>query len=219
MARRERKANNNIFIRSKPKRASYDKVLIVCEDTKSAKYYLENFVADIGLSSANVKVVSGNGSAPINVVKTAIDSAEPIGEDIYDQIYCVIDRDHHESFDRAVDMLSRHSIKKSTKSKFFLIVSYPAFEIWILYHKRYTSASFGFSDDVIREIKRHYLPNYDKASRGIYEMTRLDIETAISNAKLSIVRADNDGDKSPSTNMHDLIKQLRAILNPEKVHS
>ncbi|HEH9407516.1 TPA: RloB domain-containing protein [Aeromonas salmonicida] len=214
MARKERRANGNIFSRAKSKRESYDKVLIVCEDTKSAKYYLEGFVLDIGLSSANVKVVSGSGSAPINVVDTAISCSEPVGEDIYDQVYCVIDRDHHESFDRAIDKITRHMSLRKTKSKFYLIVSYPSFEIWVLYHGRYTSAHFEYCDDVIREIKKHYINDYDKSDRDIYDRTKSDISDAISNSKRSMKRVGDEGGVNPSTNMHTLIEQLKYILNP-----
>jgi len=211
MARRERNPNSNVFKRKKGTRESYDKILIVCEDTKSSYYYFEALIADIGLSSVNIKVTPGKGSAPINVVKTAIEKSVPAGEDHYDQVYCVIDRDHHESFDRALTTLDSHARRKGVKSKFFPIISYPSFELWILYHHKYTSSPFEYADDVIREIERDYINEYQKSSKRTYEITKGDISTAIDNSKRSIQRVEQDGGCCPSTNIHDLVSTLKGI--------
>ncbi len=211
MARKIRKANQNAsFSRHQGKRAAYAKVLIVCEDTKSSKFYIEDLIRFLGLVSANVLVISGKGSAPINVIDTAIKNAVPVGDDPYDEVFCVIDRDTHTTFDSALNKLKTHDVKRTTKTKFKAIVSYPSFEIWILFHYKYTRSYFTGAKQVIQVIKTFGL-DYEKADRNMFALTKNNFDTALINAKRSFKASLEDGERNPGTEFHLLVKALQEV--------
>ncbi|RCN58768.1 RloB domain-containing protein [Acidiferrobacter thiooxydans] len=73
--------------------------LIVCEGETEQEYF-KALRMHYGLTTAEIVIAEDTkGSTPISVVNYAEEKArEPGG---YDRIYCVFDRDHHESFERA----------------------------------------------------------------------------------------------------------------------
>lgn len=87
----KRKARNKID-QQKASCEPYDRVLIVCEDSKSTPSYLEAIRDDLKLNLANIKICGEEcGSAPVSVVEYAkMLMKKDMG---YDKVYCVIDRD------------------------------------------------------------------------------------------------------------------------------
>ncbi len=67
--RKARRAKD--LARRKSSRASYDRVLIVCEGAKTEPNYLRELIDCLELNSANVEVDGDSGSSPISVVKHA----------------------------------------------------------------------------------------------------------------------------------------------------
>ena len=59
------------FFRRKSSRESYDRVLIVCEGSKTEQNYLRELIDCLKLSSANIEVDEDRGSSPISVVSYA----------------------------------------------------------------------------------------------------------------------------------------------------
>jgi len=132
----KRKAKLNVE-RRQAKREPYGRVLIVCEDSESSPAYLKAMCDELKLSTANIMICGKEcGSAPINVVDYAIKNKEE-----YDKVYCVIDRDQHWTFNKA--------LQKAKSKKVEMIVSIPCFEYWLLLHFEFTDqpfqAVFGFS--------------------------------------------------------------------------
>lgn len=58
--------------RRKPVRASYDKVLIVCEGSKTEPLYFQELIDHYEIHSANVKISGDCGSDPVSVVNHGI---------------------------------------------------------------------------------------------------------------------------------------------------
>ena len=54
--------------RQQAKRESYDKVLIVCEGTKTEPNYLNEIKDELKLSTANISIAPSPGSDPVSVV-------------------------------------------------------------------------------------------------------------------------------------------------------
>lgn len=93
------------------KRASYARILIVTEGSKTEPLYLREISAAHQLHSANVEVQPGTmGTAPIQVVRYAQhlleegDLYKGIRPKSFDQVYAVFDRDEHESYFNALNL-------------------------------------------------------------------------------------------------------------------
>jgi len=93
------------------RRASYARILIVTEGSKTEPLYLEEIRAAHQLHSANVEVQPGQlGTAPIQVVRYAQqlfeegDLYKGIRPKSFDQVYAVFDRDEHDSYFNALSL-------------------------------------------------------------------------------------------------------------------
>lgn len=79
---------------------------------------------------------------------------EKSDEEIYSEVYCVFDRDTHETFEQALKIANSDKLLKA-------ITSNPCFEYWILLHFAYTTKSFGTSGgspyDELQPILNKYL--------------------------------------------------------------
>lgn len=127
------------------RRASYDRILIVSEGSKTEPNYFKEIRAEYRLHSANVEVQPGAlGTQPIQVVEYARelfekgDSHKGIRPRVFEQVYAVFDRDDHPTFHdalaraRALDGTLRNDLKQPVK--FVAIPSRPSFEFWLLLH-------------------------------------------------------------------------------------
>lgn len=125
-----RKAKSvNEFARKKAKRAPYAKVLIVCEGEKTEPNYFEWLKDHFRLNNANVTVTGKCGSDPHSVVDHAIWRYKvDRTSDAFDKVFCVFDRDVHDTYLQALDKIA--SIKP--KNTFVAITSEPCFEYWLL---------------------------------------------------------------------------------------
>lgn len=92
-------------------RASYARILIVTEGSKTEPLYLEEIRAAHQLHSANVEVQPGQlGTAPIQVVRYAQqlfeegDLRKGIRPESFDPVYAVFDRDDHDSYFNAMNL-------------------------------------------------------------------------------------------------------------------
>ncbi|MDN5882541.1 MAG: RloB family protein [Nitrosospira sp.] len=91
------------------------------------------------------------GPAPISVVEFAEEKSAERGG--YDQIYCVFDRDGHESFSRAREKIKALAERKRKPIKIEEAISIPCFEVWVLLHFEKTDAPFDRCVRVITRIK------------------------------------------------------------------
>ncbi|NOT15911.1 MAG: RloB domain-containing protein [Methylotenera sp.] len=101
--------------RSKAYQPSRPHILIVCEDSKSSVFYFEAMANDLRLSAVNVR--GGEcGSAPSSVLEYAEKQyMQSIKDgDRYDIVYCVFDRDNHDSFETTVKQIKTLNANKKT---------------------------------------------------------------------------------------------------------
>jgi hypothetical protein len=209
--KRERLAKD--LKRKKETRDVQSKILIACEDSKSSAFYLEDLAKDLGLSGVKVKGKEC-GSAPISVVKYAIAEYAKSKEngDAYDSVYCVFDRDQHDSFDEAV--LKVKNIV--SKGKFFTITTTPCFEFWLLLHNGFESQPYQATGDkspcdhVNSKLKLEWA-DYGKSKRDIYARTKDKLSDAILNAKQLVIENQKTTSSNPQTNLHELIEFLQCI--------
>ncbi len=180
--------------------------LIVCEG-ETERTYFEALRRRLRLTNAEVLLPVPAGSAPISVVDHAIEKAKESGG--YDFIYCVFDRDQHESFDRALNKLRAHAKRHPLHA----IVSIPCFEYWILLHFENTDAPFNVCDNVIDRLERH-LPGYTKTDDKQIENILDRVDDALDRARQRFPDPTAPLD-NPHTAAHRLVQNLRDIARQD----
>lgn len=197
------------FGRKKPQFRPQPRVLVLCEDAKSAKNYFEA-ASNHFRSFAKVQFAHCGRTDPLGIVTAAVELQRD-----FESVYCVIDRDSHENFDEALALAGVHS-------KVTVLTSYPCFEFWLLLHFGYTRAPYssvgGVSagSRVLADLcSKPGMSAYKKGSgEDSFHLLLPKLGTAEQNGERSLRDADLDGEKNPSTPLHNLIGLLRSLSNP-----
>ena len=209
--KRERSASDFRKKKATLKRQPY--VLIVCEDSKSSAYYLQDLARALGLNAVKVEG-ERCGSAPKSVLEYAqkLYAQSKQDGDAYDKVYCVFDRDQHPCFDTTVEVIK--SLKP--KDTFLAVTTTPCFEFWLLLHFVYDTSPYQPSgnksscDNANAKLKLHWA-DYGKSKRGIYTFTKDKTQIAVTNAKQLANENLKTGSNNPQTNLHELIEYLQSI--------
>lgn len=190
----------------------FTRVLIACEGEKTEPHYLRDLCRSLSLTTAFVEITGKEcGSSPKSIYEYADLRWREDGG--FDEIYCVFDRDSHETFDEALVSIRQHRSKRMQQ-----IVSYPCFEYWIFLHFGYARPpciAVGARSAGARmlELLLNRWPEYAKGSKDVF--TELDkqglTDAAIRNAVRARVDAERTGDPDPSTQIDILICRLREL--------
>lgn len=200
------------FGRGESKYAPEKKILVLCEDTKSGKQYLEEAAAHFR-ANLLVDIAHAGVTHPSGIVEHAI-----ARQSKFDEIYCAIDRDSHICFDKALNIAQPH--KKIT-----IIPSYPSFEFWILLHFGYCTKPFERTgraspgENVIKEIKtKPNFSNYDKGKDRSYfhELLGAPFDLARKVSPKILADAEQQKNLNPSTKIHLLIDKFESLSAPQK---
>jgi len=222
----KRKARKAVDLaRKKASRKPYSKVLIVCEGEKTEPTYFSDLKDHLELSSTNIVVTGECGSSPTSIVDYAIQlyrSEENTGDN-FDKVYCVFDKDTHETYQRALDKIAdaNHQVlgeKVNAKPEdiFIATTSAPCFEYWLLLHFNYTTAPFlgtggkSACSRLINELKK-YMPDYQKGDNSIFNQILDSQPQAIAYAVNALRESEKSGNDNPSTKIHELIEYLKNI--------
>lgn len=178
------------------------------------------------LDSANIEIDGSSGSSPISVVKHAyrLYQQELSSGDSYNSIFCVFDRDSHESFNEAVarvDEINKELVAKGLddQTKFKAIISIPSFEYWLLIHylpttKPYAQTPTKSVGDLVVDDLKQYLPNYQKTQKGLFILSLEEgtLEGALANSKRIYESEKRSlGSVNSRTNVHELILYLQQL--------
>ena len=212
--RKSRKAGN--LTRRRFSRNPYDRVLVVCEGSKTEPNYLRELLDFLKLSNANVEVDGRSGSSPVSVVRHAKRRylKEKNKGDAYDRVFCVFDKDSHASYAKAIS----ESVIVRPDSAFQAVPSIPCFEYWLLLHFEFStrpySASGGTSAcaHVIGDLRR-YIPDYAKGDEGVFKKLMNETDRAIENSKRALGQAATSGTDNPTTKMHEVVEYLQHLKN------
>lgn len=200
--------------RQKPTRKLYEKVLIVCEGSKTEPNYFNELKDHYEIDTANIRISGECGSDPISVVRhgeelfrEAARTSEP-----FDKVYCVFDRDNHANFDEAITLLN--SLRPANTFK--EITSTPCFELWFILHFVYTSVpleSVGLKSCGARTLEEleKYWPNYAKGVNGSFNYLLEQLETAKAFGARLLVESERTGSINPLTKVHELVSYLQQI--------
>ena len=196
-------------------RSPYEKVLIVCEGSKTEPLYFEGIKDFYEIDTANIVITGDCGSDPISVVNHAIElyrQSVRRGGIPFDRVYCVIDRDKHPKFADAVAKLK----SQRPNDVFFGVVSIPSFELWILLHFKYTTSPFeaaggkSCGDKVFEELRKVWC-DYEKGMRGVFLKLFDKVDDAKRNAERLLEYCSSNGCVNPSTQVHTLVDYLQKI--------
>ncbi len=207
--------NSESFKRGNAKFKQQPRVLVICEDTKSSKTYLEEASRQFR-SYAQVEFAHSGNTDPQGIVNSGVKRSKT-----FDHVYCVIDRDsHHEPNFKAALALG-----DANKAKVTVLTSYPCFEFWLLLHFEYTRAPFmsaggrSGAERVLKSLKdKPDMSRYAKGSiEGLFEKLLPRLTDACENAARTLVEGEADGNMNPSTSMHLLIARLEDLGKLPKI--
>lgn len=201
-------------------RASYDRVLIVSEGSKTEPLYFSEIKSAYRLHTANIEITHcQTGTSPIQVVEYAHDlfiNGNPhkrIQQRAFEKVFAVFDRDDHGSYYNALDKAGslngklHNDLRKAIQ--FQAIASIPCFELWILLHFEEIVAPIH-RDEVMARL-RQYMPEYRKGKSGIFADTSSDLPKAIKNAEQLAQEHNPYTDPNPYTGVVELVKQLTKL--------
>lgn len=197
------------------RRASYDRILIVSEGSKTEPKYFKEICRDCNLVTANVHICPSSGTDPLSVVKYAErlfmkGNYKNIKPRAFEQVYAVFDRDEHHTYFEAIKEAGLldgklHNDNKQ-RIKFTAIPSIPSFEIWLLLHFKDVLAPLHRTD-AFDQVK-NYIQNYEKGVDGIFKATREHLKLAYKRAeKLAKSNSAANGE-GPYTAINNLVKLL-----------
>ncbi len=202
------------------RRASYDRILIVSEGSKTEPNYFNEIRKEFRLHTANVQVQPSDfGTAPLQVVKFAKelfekgDRRKGIQPRAFEKVYAVFDRDDHQTYFDALTLATSQNGKLRNDAKkpveFRAIASVPSFELWLLLHYEDIQAPIH-RDEVMRRLKKH-IPGYEKGAGGAFATTRVQLDTATQRAELLARRFTAYTAPEPFTAIADLVSLLVAL--------
>ncbi len=200
------------FDRSGSRLKQQPTVLVICEDLKSGKQYLEDARRHFRID-VRVEITHCGRTDPQGIVREARQRQAR-----FDRVFCAIDRDDHQKFDEALALAQNSNIT--------VIASYPCFEFWLLLHfgycrKPYTAVGRdSAADRLISDLRRH--PGMDKYSKGdaksVFQMLRgASFNGARELAPRVLRDAIQSGEMNPSTNIHELIAFFEELSVPQPV--
>lgn len=170
MSGRDRQRNRN-------ERKSKRVILVSYEGkNKTERNYFDSFK---GIDkNYTIKVVPGNETDPVNLVRQTIEKVYELGlvlEDD-DRAFCIFDTDVNPNKNVQIN----EAIKLAQNNNVVVITSSPCIEMWFLLHYEYTTANMN-SDSVIKRLKG-YFPKYVKNCNMypiIVDKTKIAYDNAI----------------------------------------
>lgn len=201
------------FKRSKPRFLPQPTVLVICEDSKSGKRYLEDASVHFRVK-VQVEITHCGKTDPLNIVKEALSR-----QGKFDRVFCAIDRDTHTNFSEAQNLAK-------TSKKVELITSYPCFEFWLLLHfgfsrKPYAATPKHSAAELLIKDLRTYpeFENYDKGKNQNTFLLLLDrLAEAQRIASGVLTQAIDSGEMNPSTRLHELISYFETLSVPRETY-
>lgn len=198
-------------------RKSADRVLIICEGSKTEPQYLDEIRQEQRLPTAYVYVIGAvEGNDPLSVVNYAEklflngDSYSKIKPRDFDQVVVVFDRDDHHSYHTALSRTNQLNLtmKNNIKARvpFEVCSSVPCFELWLLLH--YESVLDPIHRTAVYQRLKQHIGRYEKGDQGLWKRTKEHLATANKHALHLAGQTTRTNDTGPYTGMHILVDRL-----------
>lgn len=203
----------NSFDRKGSRFKPQPKILILCEDSKSGKRYLEDAAFHFR-ANAQVEIAHCGVTHPSGIVERAI-----VRQKNFDKVFCALDRDSHLCFGRAIDLAKHHP-------KIKVIASFPCFEFWLLLHFGYNRKPFAAvgknsPGDLVSKSLREK-PNMEKYEKGkdtnyFAQLLGEPFQKARTLAPKILEDVAISGEPNPSTEIHLLMDEFEALSKPQPI--
>lgn len=199
------------FKREKARFKPQPTILVLCEDIKSSKIYLEEAAIHFR-ANVKVKIAHCRKTDPKGIVTEAVRQKKH-----FDAVFCVIDRDAHPSFEEALRQADANGVT--------IIASYPCFEFWLILHYGYNTRPYtatgekSAGDRVLEELcGQPGMETYQKGgTTGLFgKLLGEPFDTARVMSPRVLKAAQDCGNMNPSTALHTLIDKFEelAALKP-----
>lgn len=169
-------------------------------------------------------IMKSKGTAPTNVIETAIREASRLG--IYNEIYCLFDQDSNDKNYIEAFRILRRAARTEDRRQFIAVPSIPCFELWYLLHVKFSDRSYrdGVSpcEMLIKALRKHKLfQDYQKTGCDkFYEQIAGMRGEAIQNSKRLLSFANDSTGREyhedPSTRVHLLVERLIEIADGKR---
>jgi len=200
------------FDRKEPRFKQQARILVLCEDSKSSRLYLQD-AADHFRAYAQVEITHCGKNDPKGIVAEAVKRQK-----LFDHVYCAIDRDSDLKFDAALNQADAHA-------KVTVIASYPCYEYWLLLHFRKMRKSYigngknSSGELLVKDLcKEDGMGDYDKgSSKSLFDDLFTRLPKARQRAAEVLAEAHIDGGMNPSTRLHELIDLFEKLGTPQPI--
>ena len=192
------------------KRFPKPSLLVVCEGEKTEVEYLNQLRIEKRLQKGRLKIVAScdcGGTDPRTLVKAAKKLKAKLEREeqlLYDEVWIVIDRDQHTTFDAAID--------EAKGNRFEVAYSVPCFELWYLLH--FIPQTAAIERHVVRQKLKEFpgLAGYDK--EGLYTVLIDKLSDARQNAaalRAYHERNNNPEISNPVTRVDELVAKIESM--------
>lgn len=200
------------YNRAKPRLKPQPRVLVLCEDQKSGRQYLEDACLNFRVH-VDVEVAHCGKTDPKGIVTEAIRRKKK-----FEHVFCAIDRDTHANFDEAIRIANASQMVT-------VIASYPCFEFWLLLHFSYSRKPYARegsdspADVVVRDLRMCAgMNNYAKGNASsVFQALLGKLPEARVHARRALDDAEHCGELNPSTTMHELLNFLESLALPQTI--
>lgn len=192
--------------------------LILCEGETEENYFKGLVTQDKyrrQFSSINVDIFKPKDHSPLGLINKAKEKIREakLEKNPYDFVWVVFDKDGH------ANVADAFEIARASKPEIQIAFTIPCFEYFVLLHFEKTSKPFKKCDDVISQIKRNHIPDYEKAS-NIFKLLEENLKVGINNSKWIVNKFQEELDNgervynlSAYSNIHDLVLFLYSLLD------
>lgn len=151
------------FKRRESTRPIANKILIVCEGSKTEPQYFHAIRQRWRLATLQVLIVPSQGKTdPCNLVELAIEKRQELEDDDRwekgDRAWVAFDGDEH--IEKSLDAWNK-ALSKARGQKIELAITNPCFEFWYLLH--FQDHFSQITSKKAKALLNKYLPDYDKA--------------------------------------------------------
>jgi len=157
---------------------------IFCEGEKTEPYYIKGYISHFHSEYRNIIIVENTKkNTPVQLVETAINHKSR--ENVQDIYWVVFDRESVTKYPHKLHLTAR---SLAARNNIEIAFSNVCFEIWLLFHLTYSTASYDSCDDLLKNspleslLKKKGIKSYDKGLVYLFDSLKNDIEKAKKNS-------------------------------------
>ena len=194
------------FRRSAPSRRPQPTILVICEDTKSGKTYVEDAAIHFRVR-VRVEIVHCGRTDPKGIVEESIRRKTN-----FDRVFCVVDRDTHPTWDEALRLADGCEGVE-------VVATYPCFEFWLILHFNANRRPYVAQGNrspgecCVADLRQCAgMNNYNKgADAHIFGRLLERLGAARANSARVLADAKATGEYNPSSRMHELLSFFEGL--------